>query len=241
MARLLGELATLVGRVTFCSCEGFFPSARGGLTLTANGSDNDRKVPEGAWRMAHTLNKTIAGLAVVAATLSVDAWAQVTEKKATVPGGTPRVSTVQLKGEVVYLQGDSLVVKMSPSGEYRLFVLQPGKTATVDGKVMPLNKVRIGTALTANVTITEKPLVDRTIMSLNGTVWWASASSVILTLANGENRQYDVPPGLKFSADGQARDVVDLKPGMKVSATKVVESPRTEVTTANVVTGVSPK
>ena len=84
-------------------------------------------------------------------------------------------------------------------------------------------------------------MVDRTVMTLTGTVWWASAASVILTLENGENRQYDVPKGLKFSVDGQARDAVDLKQGMKVSATKIVEAPSHDVTTTAVVTGVSPK
>jgi len=50
-----------------------------------------------------------------------------------------------------------------------------------------------------------------------------------------------VPKGLKFSVDGQARDAVDLKQGMKVSATKIVEAPSHDVTTSAVVTGVSPK
>ena len=193
--------------------------------------------------MVHSLRKTVGGFAVFAGALSLatGAAAQPTQTKETVAGGMAKITTIQLRGEVAYLSGDYLVARMLPSGEYRLFRLQPGKTATIDGKEMPLNKVRIGTVLTANVTVTEKPVVDRTITSLTGTVWWASANSVILTLANGENRQYDVPPGLKFSADGQARDAVDLKPGMTVTASKVIESPRTEVLQANVVTGVSPK
>jgi hypothetical protein len=147
-----------------------------------------------------------------------------------------------LRGEVAYAQGDYLIVRMIPGGDYRLFHLRPGKTATIDGVVMPLNKVRIGTVLTAYVYVTETPVVDRTITTLKGTVWYVpSPSSVILTVENGENRQYDVPPGLKFNVDGRMREASDLRPGMKVSATKVVESPRTEVREDNVVTGVSPK
>jgi hypothetical protein len=155
--------------------------------------------------------------------------------------GAAKVTTTQLNGEVTYVQGDYLVVRMIPSGDYRLFQLRPGKTATIDGKVMPLNQVRVGTTLTAYMTVTERPVVDRTITSLKGTVWHAAPKTVILTLENGENRQYDVPPGLKFDVDGQMRDAMELRPGMKISATKVVESPRTEVTESNVVTGVGPK
>ncbi len=130
---------------------------------------------------------------------------------------------------------------MIPTGEYRLFHLKPGKTATIDGKVMPLNKVKIGTVLTAHVTVTEREIVDRTVTTLKGTVWYATPTAVILTLENGENRQYEVPQGLKFNVDGQMKEAMELKPGQKVTATKVVESPYIEVTEDNVVTGVGPK
>ena len=41
----------------------------------------------------------------------------------------------------------------------------------------------------------ETPVVDRTVATLTGTVWHAGPTTVILTLANGENHQYDVPSG----------------------------------------------
>ena len=146
-----------------------------------------------------------------------------------------------MKGEVAYLQGDYLIAKMLPSGTYRLFVLRPGKTATIDGKVMPLNKAPIGTVLTADVTVTETPVTDRTISTLKGKVWVASPTSVILTLENGENKQYDVPPEMRFDVDGKKLEAMELRQGMNLTATKIVESQRTEVTMDNVVTGVGPK
>jgi hypothetical protein len=66
-------------------------------------------------------------------------------------------------------------------------------------------------------------------------------TSVILTLENGENKQYDVPAGFRFDVDGRKLDAMELRPGMNLTATKIVESPRTEVTMDNVVTGVGPK
>jgi hypothetical protein len=192
--------------------------------------------------MSHSLSKTLGVLVIATATLGLatGAAAQATQTRQAVPGDA-KVSTTQLNGEVAYVQGDYLIVRMSPSGDYRLFQLRPGKTATIDGVVMPLNKVRPGTHLTAYVTVTERSVVDRTITSLKGTVWQASPKTVILTLENGENRQYDVPPGLKFDVDGQMKEAMELRPGMKINATKIVESPRTEITESNVVTGVAPK
>jgi hypothetical protein len=198
--------------------------------------------------MAHTLRhkerlmKTVFGRSalVLAAALTlgvaVDASAQATQTKERV-AGTGTVSKTQLQGEVVSIKGDSLVAKMSPSGDYRLFSIAPGKTATIDGKVMPLNQVSPGTKLTADVYTTQTPVTERTTTTLNGTVWYASPTTVILTLENGENRQYEVPAGLKFDVDGQMKEAMELRPGMKVHATKVVESPTVIVRQDSVVTG----
>ena len=182
----------------------------------------------------------VLAVAAVALSLAVSAWAQATQAKQAVPGA-PKVTTTQLKGEVAHLQGDYLVAKMIPSGNFRLFQLRPGKTATIDGVVMPLNKAPIGTVLTADVTVTETPVVDRTITTLKGKVWVSAPTSVILTLENGENKQYDVPAGMKFDVDGKKVEAMELRPGMNITATKIVESPRTEIAMSNVVTGVGPK
>jgi hypothetical protein len=41
--------------------------------------------------------------------------------------------------------------------------------------------------------------------------------SVTLALENGENRQYDVPQGLKFDVDGRMVEAVQLRPGATAS------------------------
>ena len=192
--------------------------------------------------MAESRSTAILVFAAAAIALGVAAGAeaQPTSTTGTVPGA-PKVTTTQVQGEVAFLRDDYLIAKMIPSGDYRLFVLKPGKTATIDGAVVPLNKAPIGTVLTAFVTVTETPVVDRTVTTLKGTVWQASPTTVILTLENGENRQYDVPQGLKFDVEGEMKEAMELRPGMKITATKVVEVPRTEVREENVVTGVGPK
>jgi hypothetical protein len=177
----------------------------------------------------------IIGLATlcVAATASAQPT-QTTQKVAT---GAPKVKAMQLKGVVVAVKGNHLVARMLPSNEYRLFITKPGQTATIDGTVTPMTNLAAGTVLTASVAIMETPVVDRTVETLTGTVWHAGPTTVILTLANGENRQYDVPAGMKFNVDGEMKQAMELRQGMKVTATKVVESPRMEMSTDSVITG----
>ena len=182
----------------------------------------------------------VLGVAVATVCLSASAWAQATQTKQSVPGAA-KVTTTQLKGEVAQVQGDYLIVKMIPGGTYRLFHLKPGKTATIDGVVMPLNKAPVGTVLTADVSVTETPVTDRTVTTLKGKVWVAGPTTVILTHENHENHEYNIPPGMKFDVDGKMVEAMELRPGMNITATKVVEAPRTEITTDNVVTGVGPK
>jgi hypothetical protein len=50
-----------------------------------------------------------------------------------------------------------------------------------------------------------------------------------------------VPASFKFVVEGKPASVSDLKKGMKVSATKIVEEPHTEFSTKLAVTGTSPK
>ncbi|MCG6928296.1 MAG: hypothetical protein LJF30_23675 [Acidobacteria bacterium] len=192
--------------------------------------------------MVQSPSKMIRVLVVTAAALSlaVGAAAQATHTTETVPG-TAKVTKLQLKGEVVYVEGDYLIAEMIPSGDYVLFHMKPGKTGMIDGVEMPLSEAEPGTVLTADVVITEAPVVDRTTTTLKGTVFYASPNSVILTLENGENRQYEVPEGLKFDVDGKMLDAMELRQGMKLTATKIVESPRVVMSEDTTVTGTAPK
>ena len=93
--------------------------------------------------------------------------------------------------------------------------------------------------LTADVTVTETPIVDRTTTTLKGKVWVSSPRSVILTLENGENRQYDVPEGFKFDVDGRKVEAMELRPGMNLTATKIVDrrAPRSRWTASSRASG----
>jgi hypothetical protein len=165
------------------------------------------------------------------------AQAPQTEK---IPGAV-QTSTVQMTGEVMWVQGDWLAARMQPDGHFSLFHVQPGREFVIDGQTRHIADVRAGTVLTATVTTRTQSVTLRTTTSLSGTVWYAQGNYVILTLQSGENKAYTVPESFKFMVEGKPASVNELKPGMKVTATKIVEEPETEFSTTTAVTGKAPK
>jgi hypothetical protein len=155
--------------------------------------------------------------------------------------GTPQVTTSQITGEVVLVDGNILLARMQPSGQYKMFNTQPGVQLTVDGKPKTLKELSPGTILTATTTTTTQPITIRTTTVTNGTVWYVQGNYAIITLENGENREYNVPEGFTFTSEGKPATMKDLRKGMKVSATKMVSEPTAEITSKTVVTGKSPK
>jgi LPXTG-motif cell wall-anchored protein len=59
-------------------------------------------------------------------------------------------------------------------------------------------------------------------------------------LDNGENQQFNIPAGQKFTVDGQETDAFGLKKGMIISATKIVEEPVTVMEQQSKITGQMP-
>jgi hypothetical protein len=155
--------------------------------------------------------------------------------------GKATVTTEQLQGTVEYVEGNRLVVRMI-NGSIRTFEVPANRRFTIDGRDLTVHDLRPGTKLSATVTTTTTPITDRTTTIGTGTVWWVSGKTVIITLPNGENREYIVKDDYKFNIEGNASATVsDLKKGMKISAEKIVEEPRTEITSDTVVTGQAPR
>ncbi len=177
---------------------------------------------------------------VVALALGIGATALAQTRKERIEGQA-KVETVQMTGEVVRVQGDTLLCKIQPLGNYSVFNVKPGREFIIDGQTKHISDLKPGTVLTATIVTTTTPVTTRTTNTLDGTVWWAQGDYVILTLASGENKEYKVPPSFKFMVEGKPASVEELKPGMKVTATKIVEEPHTEISTQSVVTGKAPK
>ena len=173
--------------------------------------------------------------------IAAAAYAQQTTPQTEKVKGETKVDTVKMTGEVVRVQGNWLLVKMQPQGNYSLFDVKPGREFIIDGQTKHIMDLQPGTVLTATITTTTTPVTMRTTETLNGTVWWAQGNYVVLTLPNGQNHEYKVPDTFQFMVEGKPATVKDLRQGMKVTATKIVEEPFTEISTQASVTGKAPK
>ena len=180
----------------------------------------------------------IAAWAVFSITAGLDAQTSTTQRTT----GAKQVSEANsVTGTVVTIEGNLLLVRMEPKGYYQFFNVPPGRQFFIDGQPKMLSDLHPGTILTATVITTTQPVTERTTTVTNGTVWYASGDYVVLTLANGETRDYTVPPSVQFMVEGKPASVKDLKKGMRVSATKIVEQPKAELSTTVIVTGKSAK
>ena len=123
--------------------------------------------------------------------LAASVAAQATQTKETVPAGPAAVKTTQVTGELV-ARGSNWLIAKSPAGIYRIYSVEPGRKAIIDGVPKTLDQLKLGTMLTSTATTTETPVIKRTTTITQGTVFWASPKSIIVTLQGGENKQYEV-------------------------------------------------
>jgi hypothetical protein len=144
-------------------------------------------------------------------------------------------------GEVVYVSGNDLVIKME-DGTIRHFANVPESArATVDGKQLGIHDLKPGMKLQRSITTTSISKTITTVQSVTGKVWAINPPiNVILTLADGSNQQFKIPKNQKFNVDGQMVDAWGIKKGMTISATKIVEVPIVSVSERRNVTGSSP-
>jgi hypothetical protein len=187
--------------------------------------------------MTRLIAITITTLAVFSITAGVDAQTATTQQST----GDKQMSNVStITGAVDWVVGNRLLIKLT-NGDYQFFDVPADRQFFIDGKPRLVGDLQLGTVLTATVITHSRPVTERTTTVTNGTIWYVSGNYVVVTLENGENRDYVVPPEYRFTVEGKPASVNELKKGMKVSATKIVEQPKTELSTTVVVSGTSPK
>lgn len=155
--------------------------------------------------------------------------------------GQPTVETTVERGEVVYVSGNDLVVKME-NGEVRNFINVPDSAKVeVDGQQLSVHDLKPGMKLQRTITTTTKPQVVTTVHTVTGRVTQVNPPLwVTLALEDGSHQRFEIPRGQKFMIDGQELDAFGLKRGMNVSATKIVTEPQTLVSQERSVTGQMP-
>ena len=184
-----------------------------------------------------TLAVTIFATCVAYATLVA---AQDTTTTTTSQSGQATQQSQVESAEILAVNGNELIVRMS-DGQIKHITPAPGATAIVDGKELGIQDAKPGMKLTRTITTTTTPKTISTIRTIKGKVWYVNPpNTVILTLNDGKNRQYKVPPNQVFDIDGQKLTVFDIRKGMQISATVIKEAPEVTVTQAKHVTGKLP-
>jgi len=186
--------------------------------------------------MCHLLS---AGAFCLALAFATNAQVQTQTKSA--QAGPPTTSVKIERGEVVYVSGNSVVVKME-DGTLRHFDNVPETTTvTVDGKQLNVHQLTPGMKVERQTITTVTPKTITTVKTVSGTVWQVSPpTSVILTMENGKNQRFAIPSGQKFSVEGQMKDAWSLRKGMKVSGQQVTEMTEAQVAQEVKRTGVAP-
>jgi hypothetical protein len=188
--------------------------------------------------------KVMHGLLAVGAfcvAFTLTASGQVQTKTTTAPEGTPTKTIKVERGTVVYVSGNSCVIK-AEDGTLRHFDNVPDSvTVTVAGKQLNIHQIQPGMVIERQTITTTTPRMITTVQTVTGTVWQVNPPSmVILTLADGKNQQFKIPQGQKFTINGQEMDAFGLRKGMKIDAQKVVEQPETVITQQIKRTGIAP-
>ena len=180
----------------------------------------------------------VGGALCVAFCSPVASQVQTTEK---VEHGTA-VHDVQIeRGEIVYVSGNDVIVKME-DGSLRAFNNVPDSvTVNVDGQHLNVHQLKPGMKVERQTITTTTPRVVTKVESVTGKVWHVTPpTSVILTLEDGTNQRFQIPRGQKFNISGRETDAFGLRKGMTVSATRVTETPETVVTQQVKRTGTMP-
>ena len=189
-------------------------------------------------RWTHALLVFSVVAVCLALTLSISAQVQT---KTTTTAGKAQVTTEVKRGEIVFVSGNSVVVKME-DGTLRHFDNVPESArVTVDGQQLGVHDLKVGMKVEKTITTTTTPETITTVKSVTGKVWFINPpSTVILTMEDGKNQEFKIPNGQKFNVDGQMVDAWGLKKGMTVNATKVVEAPATVIAQNSKLTGEMP-
>lgn len=190
--------------------------------------------------LSRTILHGLLGGGAFCVAFSLTSAAQVQTSKTELHGEATREVTVE-RGEIVYLNGNSVVVKLE-DGTLREFDNVPESTTfMVDGKPVNIRSAKVGMKLEKQTVRTTRPKVVKTVETVTGKVWHVSPpSSVILTLENGENQKFAIPNGQKFTVDGKETDAFGLRKGMNVTAQRITEVPETVIAQEVKMTGSTP-
>jgi LPXTG cell wall anchor motif len=170
----------------------------------------------------------------------IGSWAQDTTITTT-QKGLPSYETEVKNAEVVYVEGNDLVLKLE-DGRVEHLVGPDSDEFTIDGKAVSVHELRAGTRLTQAVTTSTTPHFVNTVRTLEGKVWHVNPPNfVILRLPDNTNQMYTIPNHAKFTINGQEKTAFDLRKGMNITATIVTDEEHTVIDRSKFAFGQAPK
>lgn len=189
-----------------------------------------------------TSHRFCQGVAIVLAlaAAAIGTRAQDTTTR-TVRAGAVMYETQVRNAEVVYVEGNDLVLKLD-TGKVEHLVVPDSDKFTIDGGDVTVHELTPGTKLSQTITTTTAPHYVTTVRTLKGKVWHVNAhsSSVILTLPDGTNHAYRLPSHAKVMIEGKQKTVFDLNKGMKIETTIVTDDSYTVIDRNKAVVGQAP-
>jgi hypothetical protein len=136
-------------------------------------------------------------------TFTVGLSAQVQTQTSTTKGAHSQEVSVE-RGEVVYVTGNDLVVKMEDGTIRHVANVPESARVTVDGQQLGIHDLKPGMKLQRTITVTKTPTVVTTVKTVTGKVWHVTPpNTVVLTLEDGTNEQFKIPNNQKFNIDGE--------------------------------------
>jgi len=186
----------------------------------------------------HTAKLLAVGTLYMVFALSMQAQVQTTTT--TTHGAAAKDVKVE-HGEVLWVNVNDLIVRSEDGQVVHLPNLPENTRINVDGRQLGVHELQPGMKLQRTITTTTTPKTITTTENVTGTVWHVTPpTSVILRLEDGTNQPFRILRGQKFTINGRETDARDLRRGMTVTATRVVEEPMTVVSHDRQVTGTMP-
>ena len=159
----------------------------------------------------------------------------------TITHGQASFDTQVKNAEIVYVEGNDLVLRLE-NGQVEHLVVPNSDRFTIDGQQVSVHELVPGTKLTQTITTTTTPRYVNSVRTIEGKVWHASPpKSLILTLPDNQNQVFNVPNDAKFTIGGKEKSVFDLRKGMKIKATIVTDEEHTVVESDKVALGQTPQ
>ena len=208
-----------------------------GTPTTANNSIRRKQM--NLFKKATFMNKG-AG-AILLALVAFGTAAAQDSTVTTTTHGQPSFDTQVKNAEIVYAEGNDLVLKLE-NGRVEHLVVPDSDRFTINGQEVSVHELVPGTKLTQTITTTTTPRYVNAVRTIEGKVWHASApKSLILTLPDNKNQVFNVPNDARFTIDGKEKTVFDLRKGMKIKATIVTDEEHTIVESNKVAFGQAPQ